>query len=277
MVRSTFAFVITLILSSFAIVQPIKILFVGNSFTYEPGGALNPALPENFKNIALALKTDVQVDFVVKGGQTIKRHFNEGDVAKKLLTNKYDYVIVQAQSIEALELPKCFSDNGGPVGRSEFLEYSKKIIALIEANGAKPVIFAHWTYQKDHSWLKSDFPCLKFASNETNAGKNWFGADLVEYQKMLNEGFALAAITSPNTIQSMVGSKWQNLMNDKKGIVPDAILYQDDNLHPTVQGSFFSAMVLAKDVLNLNMNLLTQHPSEITENQFEIMKSILLN
>lgn len=277
MVRSRFAFVITLFLSSFAIAHPIKVLFVGNSFTYEPGDMSNPALPEYFKYIALALSADVQVDFVVKGGQTIKRHFDEGEVAKKLSATRYNYVIVQAQSIEALELPKCFPDNGGPVGRPEFLAYAKKLFALIEANGAKPVIFAHWTYKKDHPWLKSDFPCLKFASNETNAGKNWFGADLIEYQKMLNEGFALAAISSPNTIQSMVGNKWQDLMNDKKGLVPDAVLYQDDSLHPTVQGSFFSAMVLAKDVLNLNMNLLTQHPGEITENQFELMKSVLAN
>lgn len=277
MKRNVLAFVITLFLTTLATAQPIKVLFVGNSFTYEPGDMSNPALSENFKKIALSLNTEVQVDFVVKGGQTIKRHFDEGEVARKLSSTKYDYVIVQAQSIEALELPKCFPDNGGPVGRPEFLEYSNKLISLIEANGAIPVIFAHWTYKKDHPWLQTNFPCLKFANNEINAGKNWFGTNLIEYQEMLNEGFALAAVASPNTIQSMVGSKWQELMNNKTGNIPDTVLYQDDNLHPTVQGSFFSAMVLARDVLKIDMNLLIKHPGEISEKQFELMKSVLTN
>lgn len=275
--KNVLALVFTLLLTVLASAQPIKILFVGNSFTYEPGDMSNPALPDNFKDIALSLGADVHVDFVVKGGQTLKRHFDEGEVARLLSTNKYNYVIVQAQSIEALNLPKCFPDNGGPVGRPEFIEYSKKLISLIESSGAIPVIFAHWTYKKDHPWLQADFPCLKFANNEVNAGKNWFGPDLIEYQKMLNEGFAMAAVSSPNTIQVMVGSKWQQLMNLKNGIIPDTALYQDDNLHPTTLGSFFSAMVLARDVLKIDVSLLTKHPEEITVDQFDIMRSILAN
>ncbi len=275
MLRSILTFIVTLFLSVLAGAQPIKVLFVGNSFTYEPGDMSNPALPDNFKAIALSLNIDVQVDYVVKGGQTLKRHFDEGEVYKKLSSNKYSYVIVQAQSIEALELPKCFPDNGGPVGRPEFLKYAEKLIALIEANGAIPVIFAHWTYKKDHPWLQDNFPCLKFANNEVNAGKNWFGSNLIEYQKMLNEGFAMAAVSSPNTIQSFVGSKWLELMNNKPRNIPDTDLYQDDNLHPTVLGSFFSAMVLARDIFKVDVNLLTKHPDQITENQFVLMKSVL--
>lgn len=265
------SFVITLLLSSLAAAQPIKVLFIGNSFTFVPGGTTNPALPNHFKNIALALNTDVEIDFVVKPGQTLKRHYDEGEVAMKLTSKKYDYVVLQSQSIEALELPKCFPNNGGPVGRSEFLEYSKKLLDLIALNGAKPVIFAHWTYKSDHPWLKDDFLCIKFDSNETNAGKNWFGVNLLEYQLMLNEGYALAAIHSPNAIKSLVGNKWQDLMTK----IPDSVLYHPDSFHPSAQGSFFSAMVLAKDVLDLNVHLLNEHPWEISTYQFEQMKKVL--
>ncbi|WP_413584178.1 hypothetical protein [Bdellovibrio sp. HCB274] len=273
--KTFLAFVVTLLLSVLASAQPIKVLFVGNSFTYEPGDVSNPALPENFKAIALALQADVQVDAIVKGGQTMKRHFDEGEVAKKLQSTKYDYVILQAQSIEPLELPKCFPDNGGPIGRSEFVEYAKKLITLIQNSGATPVVFAHWTYKKDHSWLQASFPCLKFASNEVHAGKNWYGADLIEYQNLLNEGFTLATEGSASVILSKVGNQWQALMGSELGNVPDAALYQEDNFHPTTVGSFFSAMVLARDILSIDLNPLTKHPADVTEAQFQTMKRVL--
>lgn len=94
MSRSFLTFVTALFLATLAIAQPVKVLFVGNSCTYEPGDTTGPALPENFKEIATALDKDVQVDYVVKGGQTLKRHFNEGEVSRKLSFTKYDYVIV---------------------------------------------------------------------------------------------------------------------------------------------------------------------------------------
>ncbi|UOF02171.1 SGNH/GDSL hydrolase family protein [Bdellovibrio reynosensis] len=271
MIRNSFALVLTLLLSAVAVANPIKILFIGNSFTFVPGGTTNPALPNHFKDIALALNTEVEIDFVVKPGQTLKKHYDEGEVAMKLSSKKYDYVVLQSQSLEALELPRCFHEKGGPVGRPEFLEYSKKLLDLIALNGAKPVIFAHWTYKQDHPFFKDDFVCLKFESNEFNAGKNWYGINLLEYQLMLNEGYSLAAIHSPNAIKSLVGTKWQALMTK----IPDSTLYHPDSYHPSAQGSFFSAMVLAKDILNLNVHLLTEHPWEITAHQFEQMKTVL--
>lgn len=258
-----------LLLTTLVYAEPVKVLFVGNSFTYSPGDETSPSLLENFKSIAESLNSEVEVDYVVKGGQTLKKHFKDGHVAKKLSANKYDYVILQSQSIEAMELPKCFQNNNGPVGRPEFLEFANKLLNLIENNGATPVLFANWTYTKNHPFLQDDFLCLKFEIDEPNAGKKWFGDNLFDYQNRLNEGFAQAAANYPNTIQSMIGNNWQKLE------IPDSVLYEADGYHPTKQGSFFTAMVLARDVLNLDLNQLSEHPKELDKKYFEKMKSVL--
>lgn len=275
MKRRIFSSIIALLLTSLVYAEPVKVLFVGNSFTFSPGDESRPSLLENFKNIAKSLNTEVEVDYVVKSGHTLKKHFEDGVVARKLSLNKYQYVIVQSQSIEALELPKCFQNNNGPVGRPEFLEFAKKLLTLIKANEATPVLFVNWTYNKNHPWLQDDFVCLKFEENEPNAGQKWFGSNLIDYQKKLNEGFALAAAESPNAIQSMIGVYWQKLINDKTGEVPDTVLYEEDGYHPTKQGSFFTAMVLVRDVLNFNLNQLDEYPAELDKKHFEKMKSVL--
>lgn len=277
MKRRIFSTVIALLLTTFVYAaEPVKILFVGNSFTYSPGDESSPSLLEHFKNIAESLNTEVEVDSIVKGGHTLKKHFNDGLVAKKLSSNKYQYVILQSQSIEALELPKCFQNNNGPVGRPEFLEFAKKLLTLIDVNEATPVFFVNWTYNRNHPWLQDDFVCLRFEENEPKAGQKWFGSNLIDYQKMLNEGFAMAAAESPNAIQSRIGDNWQKLINSKTGEVPDSVLYEEDGYHPTKLGSFFSAMVLARDILNLNLNQLKEHPEELDKEHFEKMKNVLM-
>lgn len=88
--------------------RTIKVLFVGNSFTYQPGEEVNPGLPKYFVAIAKDLGIDIEADSVVRGGQTLKGHYYDGRIQEKLDNNKYDYVVLQAQSVEALVLPKCF-------------------------------------------------------------------------------------------------------------------------------------------------------------------------
>lgn len=260
--------IFTSLIASVSFAAPIKILFVGNSFTYSPGEVANPSLPKNFKAIANALDVDVHVEYVGRGGQTLKGHFDEGKVANKLSSNNYHYVVVQPYSIEALELPKCFLRQGGPVGRSEFLEFADKLISLIEENGATPVLFENWIYQKDHPWLKDNFMCLKFDHDEPNAGQKWFGDNLTDYQNKLDEGFDMVATSNPKIIQSQIGTNWQK-------IIPNSHLYEADGYHPTNAGSFFSAMILARDVLKLNMTELNEHPKEIKKHEFETMKNVL--
>lgn len=249
-----------------------KILFVGNSFTYEPGDVLQPELPNQVGAVAKDLNLDIQIDFVVKGGQTLKRHFDEGQVAAKLHSKAYDFVVIQAQSIEPIALPKCFVQNGGPIGRTEFLEYATKLIKMVKDNGATPILFNHWTYQADHPWLKNDFLCLKFAADEMSAGQNWFGNNLSDYQHMLNQGFKLAQQSNSTTKILAIGDKWQNILNDPKGIINDSTFYQDDHMHPTIHGTYFNALVLVHDILNQDISRIQYHPNKISTDEFKYLK-----
>ncbi len=158
-----------------------KILFIGNSFTFEPGDERKPALPQYVAFIMQKLKKELKVEFVIKGGQTLKKHVDDGEVFTKLNSQKFDYVVIQPHSIEALELPRCFYENGGPFGRPEFLYYAEVLVDMIQKKGAKAVLLSPWTYQKEHPWLKSDFLCLRFKKGENKAGEKWFGDSLSDY------------------------------------------------------------------------------------------------
>lgn len=270
-----FVLVALVFISLTAQAKTLRFLFVGNSLTYSPGDSSNPELPRQFVLIANELGQDVSVDFVVRGGQTLKKHVDEGRVAEKLRDNKYDYVVFQGYSIEALNLPMCFFNMGGPLGRLDFLKYSDQLTQMIKANGAIPILFGTWAYQEKHPWLQNDFICLRFSANEPNAGGKWYGNNLQDFQRMLNEGYRLAGEANPDLQVKYVGEKWQQMMEDSKGIMTDTKLYQSDHIHPTTYGTFFNALFFVHDLLGVDISPLKYKPNTLTAEEFEYFKDYI--
>ena len=270
-----FVLVVLIFIVFSAQAETLKFLFVGNSLTYSPGDNNNPELPRQFSLIAKALGWDVSVDFIVKGGQTLKKHFDSGLVAEKLKDNKYDYVVIQGYSIEALNLPKCFFNMGGPVGRPDFPKYTSELTRMIKENGATPIFFGTWTYQEMHPWLQEGFMCLRFSSDEPNAGEKWYGNNLYDFQRMLNEGYSLAADANPGLKVKYVGEKWQQMMDDPKAVITDVKLYQADHIHPTMRGTFFNALFFVHDLLGADISPLKYKPDSLTSEEFEYFKNYI--
>ena len=81
-----------------------KVLFVGNSFTYYASTPDDPMVPKLFKDLALNLNEQVEVDYVVKGSHTLTGFSNPNDEMGKILyeklnsNNDYTHVVLQEQS-----------------------------------------------------------------------------------------------------------------------------------------------------------------------------------
>ncbi|MFM6930228.1 MAG: hypothetical protein ACKOX6_17290 [Bdellovibrio sp.] len=270
-----FLLVVLFVFGVSAQAKTLKFLFVGNSLTYSPGDSSNPELPRQFSLIAENLGLDVSVDFIVKGGQTLRKHFETGQVAEKLRDNKYDYVVIQGYSIEALFLPVCFYNMGGPLGRPDFLKYTSELTQMIKDNGAIPVLFGTWTYQAMHPWLQEGFLCLRFSENESNAGEKWYGNDLYDFQRMLDEGYRQAGDANPDLKVKYLGKKWQQMMDDPKGVITDTKLYLPDHIHPAIHGTFFNALFFVHDLLEADLSSLKYKPTTLTSEEFEYFKNYL--
>jgi prepilin-type N-terminal cleavage/methylation domain-containing protein len=110
---------------------PIKVLFVGNSFTFTndvPG--LTLALARG-----AGAKPELVVDSHVVGGATLERHWNDGAALAKIRSTDWDLVVLQEQSQRPL---KAFGRDTG------FYPYARKFAEAIRATGAIPLFFMTW-------------------------------------------------------------------------------------------------------------------------------------
>lgn len=111
--------------------NPLRVLFVGNSFTYHwdvPGqlAALGQAANEP---VALDLGT------VVSAGQTLQGHYESGDVLAALDAKTWDLVVLQEHA-------------AWPVAeRDLFFHYAELLDLEIKAHGAVTMLFITWVDQ----------------------------------------------------------------------------------------------------------------------------------
>ena len=260
--RSVFL-VATLFFSLAAPAASLKVLFIGNSFTFNPGTADSPTLPTLFSALVHEGNADLklEVDFRVMAGHTMKMHMDEGVAAKMIRSKKYDFVILQGYSCEALELTPWFHQQGIG-GRPEFVKYMKEFIQIVEDSGAQPLLLATWIYAPDHALRQDSFDGLRFPTGHSHAGEKWTGNTDREYLDKLEEGYALAARgTSAKVVWA--GEAWMQGFADLSHPVTENDFYQPDHAHPLMTGAYLSACVLYRAILKKSPEGITFHPDEI--------------
>lgn len=110
---------------------PIKILFVGNSYT-----STND-LPGTLQALVRMADTtpDLLVDDVTTGGARLQGHFEGPVVVPKIRSDDWDFVVLQEQSQTPLEA----------FGRYEhFYPAAKNFVEVIRANDSIPLFFMTW-------------------------------------------------------------------------------------------------------------------------------------
>ena len=179
---------------------------LGNSFTFANN------MPKTLANLI-----DAEVVQHTRGGARLAEQLNPdtkmGGMTQAALENeKWDYVILQEMS------------NGPITSRESFLKNTALLGERIRSNGAVPVLYATWAYQKGGKQLES------------------FGMDYDEMYQKLYEAYHLAADRN-HTLIADVGKKFYEL-SDKVN------LYADDGCHPNEKGSQIAAEIIAEVLMN---------------------------
>jgi hypothetical protein len=107
----------------------IKILFIGNSFTYSND------MPHIFQGMAVSRNRKVEIAMHAPGGCTLEKHWKDGKAAELIGGQKWDYVVLQEHSEGPLNDPKSMK------------EYAGKFDELIKKQGARTVLFMTWADQ----------------------------------------------------------------------------------------------------------------------------------
>ena len=115
----------------------MRILMLGNSFTFANN------MPKTLANLI-----DAEVVQHTRGGARLAEQLNPdtkmGGMTQAALENeKWDYVILQEMS------------NGPITSRESFLKNTALLCERIRSNGAVPVLYATWAYQKGGKQLES--------------------------------------------------------------------------------------------------------------------------
>ena len=120
--------------NAFGQTDTTRILFIGNSFTYYYN------LPQVVQTMADSRGDVLITRQTTVGGSDLKLHWNgeKNSKARELLeTQSWDFVVLNNHSLATLDNP------------TEFVEYSKKFVALIREKGATPVMIMTWAYRSN--------------------------------------------------------------------------------------------------------------------------------
>lgn len=179
----------------------MRILMLGNSFIFTNN------MPQ-----MLADLTGAEVVHHTRGGARLSEQLNPctrlgSQTQAALQKEKWDYVVLQEMS-------------HGPITASKsFFSSVEQLCRQIRANGAVPILFATWAYQKGGAKL---------------AAKGW---DYDEMAQKLSEAYYQAARDN-NALIADVG-RWFYALSDTQD------LYAADGAHPTELGSHIAAEIIA--------------------------------
>lgn len=189
--------------------QQTDVLFIGNSYTY-----VND-LPSMFRQIALSLGDTVNTTMQAPGGYTFANHSFDPATQNAIASQQWDYVVLQEQSqLGALPTNETFSNI-----RATDLAYD--IQASSEC--AYPVFFMTWGRKNGDAQNCPQYPEVCTYEGMQQALRNNYTQFALE-----NEGYV-----------SPVGWAWKHVRDTH----PDIELYQADESHPTVSGTYLAACV----------------------------------
>ncbi len=217
-----------------------KVLFLGNSYTQYNN------LPLLLTNIALSSGDTLQTDANTPGGFTLMGHSKNEVSLAKINSQKWDYVVLQEQS----QLPSFPSEQV----ETQVFPYARALDSLIKANNncTKTVFYMTWGRKNGDAQNCPTWPPVC-----TYTGMDSLLA--LRYRKMADDNKALL---------SPVGAVWKYLRANS----PSIELYNADESHPSLAGSYaaacsFYALILKKDptLITNNGGLPTTQAAAIRE------------
>lgn len=209
-------------------VKTVRVLFIGNSFTY-----FND-LPSMFEKFAEATypNLDVVTEAVTAPGESLEGHWNTGTALKKIQGARWDYVVLQDQG----SMPTGSFLLDGKVRRERpqsFFDYGERFARAAVAAKARPVLYPVYEVKGKND----DLPYLDYA--------------------YMTLGRKTGSLLAP------VERVWHRL-HDTQGFD----LYAEDGGHPSIHGSYVVAVTLAATLFGEAPPAETvQHPAPVQDGQ----------
>lgn len=180
----------------------MRILILGNSFTFTNN------MPQT-----LARLTGAEVVPHTRGGARLSEHLNPktklGAQTQAALEHEcWDYVVLQEMSHGPISSPKSFFSS------------VEQLCRQIRKNGATPILYATWAYQKGGAKLTA---------------KGW---DYDEMAREMYEAYHRAARENQALVAD-VGQRFYELSHTQN-------LYASDGVHPNESGSRIAAETIAR-------------------------------
>lgn len=190
--------------------KTIRVLFIGNSYTY-----CND-LPSIFQTMCVEKGITAFVDSVTAGGYTLAHFVSEtneyGIKARGLLkSKKYDYVVLQEQSVRPASNPETFYKS------------LRELLPLIAENGATPVLY--------ETWGRAD-------GSETLASNGWTHEEM---QEKLREAYETAA-EEYGTLLALAGERFHKAYRGGEEV------FAQDGSHPSPLGSRICAQAIFETI-----------------------------
>lgn len=176
----TFAFVVCLLLGLLSVrgqgnSSAIKILFIGNSYTY--GNDLPAILAQLMSDKGIKLSHES----VTIGGATLEKHWLDGRAKETIHGQVWDYVVLQEQSTRPFSNPLLF------------FQYAQLFAEEIKKAGAKPIFFMTWAAKANPDEQPKLTDAYQNIGKETKAlvapvGEAWKLATLVGMELYVSDG-----------------------------------------------------------------------------------------
>lgn len=206
--RFLFVLVFTFVVFSAGVfAQPMRVLFVGNSYTHYNN------MPKILEQMAENKGVRVEVTMDAKSNHTFEMHSKRKELYKTIRSSKWDYVILQGFSRELAQ--------DQAVIDSLSLPFLKKLLDSIYINNSCTNVLLYQTWGYDGGY------------QEDSLDIDW------SYQTMsdrIHQGY-LYVSQQLNLSIVPVGKVWETVKENH----PQIQLYQTDKQHPSLAGSFLAA------------------------------------
>ena len=227
--------------------QTLKVLFIGNSFTYYPYKEANPAVPLIFKSLADNLGLDVEIDFVVKGSHNLKKFADANDEQGKIVdqklkaSNDYDFVIIQEQSTTPMN------------NYNNFKQGVEALLNKVKATqeNCQVVLYSTWGYPSG----------LNTSTLST----------ISAMEALIREGYEKCADEFKLPI-SYVGKAFTYVYDNHKNIN----LYWSDDKHQSYAGAYLSACVHISTLFGVDVRNATFN-GELDQETATTLKNVAYN
>ncbi len=192
-----------------------RILLVGNSYTYSND---MPGVLQKMLNSSKNKGVTYIVDNITEGGAKIKTHLEHGSVMHHLQENHYDVVVLQEQSTTI------FYSNERVESEAAFAN----LTAQIESQGAKAMVLSTWPRKAGDPFYTSQ----QFINFAPPKGPDAMAIALEDYYRGVSQGLGITLVP--------VLTVWQKIVKNN----PTIDLYSSDGTHPSVTGSYLTAVMI---------------------------------